>query len=326
MGLGEFVALTKGKYPTALIPFTDFSPSACSALVAAIDDAIEVFRRWQIPVGRATRLLEARRRLVKVAAQGSYGATPNELYNTAKAILIANDFYGISRTMTDERGAPIADELKVALRGPLSEIDTKNNNAFDIQSQFWFGTVLAYSGLHPAILDSKNTRPDYLISVDTLLCGVEIKRPSSPSSAWSALSSAASQLHKFGKPGVIVLDLTQCIEADGLILHNAFPPARQIAGDRFFPLIDRLAERVADYSHSDKFKRILVLQMYARFFNWTLGGRKDTDMGFYFESIPLPEACGGLVTDQAQRIQAKIARGFQRISGNPLILRRTWKR
>lgn len=319
------MALTTGKYPTSLIPFTGFSPSACSALVSAIDDAIEVFRRWEIPVGRRTRLLEARRRLVKVAAQGSYGATPNELYKTAKAILIANDFYGISRTMTDERAAPIADELKVALRGPLSEIESKNNNAFDIQSQFWFGTVLAYSGLHPTVLDSKKTRPDYLISVDTLQCGVEIKRPSSSSSAWGALSSAASQLHNFGKPGVIVLDLTQCIEADELILHNGLPPARQIAGGRFFPLVDQLTEKVTEYSHSDKFKRILVLQMYARFFNWTLGGKKDSDMGFYFESIPLPEACGGLVTDQSKRIQAMVARGFQRISGNPLILRRTWR-
>lgn len=319
------MALTKGKYPISLIPFTGFSPAACSALVSAIDDAIEIFRKWQIPVGRGTRLLEARGRLVKVAAQDSYGATQNELYKTAKAILIANDFYGISRTMADERAAPIADELKVALRGPLSEIDTKNNNAFDIQTQFWFGTVLAYSGLHPAVLDSRKTRPDYLISVDTLQCGVEIKRPSSPSSTWSALSSAASQLHKFGKPGVIVLDLTQCIEADGLILHKGLPSARQIAGDRFFPLIDQFAERVTDYSHSDKFKRILVLQMYARFFNWTLGGRKDTDIGFLFESIVLPNACGGLVTDQSKRIRAKIARGFQRISGNPLILRRAWK-
>lgn len=320
------MALTKGKYPTALIPFTGLSPSACSALVCAIDDAIEVFRKWEIPVGRRTRLLEARRRLVKIAAQGSYGATPEELYKTAKAILIANDFYGISRTMTAGRAAPIAEELRVALRGPLSEIDTKNNNAFDIQSQFWFGTVLAYSGLHPAVLDSKQTRPDYLINVDTLLCGVEIKHPNSPSSAWGALSSAASQLHKFGKPGVIVLDLTQCIKADELILHNGLPSARQIAGGRFFPLVDQLTERAIAYSHSDKFKRILVLQMYARFFNWTLGGRKDTDMGFYFESIPLPEACGGLVTDQSKRIQSMIARGFQRISGNPLILRRTWKR
>lgn len=53
--------------------------------------------------------------------------------------------------MTDERAAPLPDELKIALRDPLSEIDTKNNNAFDIQSQFSFGTVLAYSALHPAV-------------------------------------------------------------------------------------------------------------------------------------------------------------------------------
>ena len=134
------------KYPTAVIPFSGLSPAACAALAAAIDDAIEAFRKWQLPTGPNTRLLNARRRLLKVANEGSYGTTAVELYDTAKAILVANDFYGISRTMQDERAAPIAEELRVALRGPLSEIETKNNTAFDIQSQFWFGTVLAYSG------------------------------------------------------------------------------------------------------------------------------------------------------------------------------------
>lgn len=313
------------KYPTAVIPFSGLSPAACAALAAAIDDAIEAFRKWQLPTGPNTRLLNARRRLLKVANEGSYGTTAVELYDTAKAILVANDFYGISRTMQDERAAPIAEELRVALRGPLSEIETKNNTAFDIQSQFWFGTVLAYSGLHPGVPDSKETRPDFVISVDTLQCGVEIKRPKSPSSASAALSSAASQVHEYGKPGVIVLDLTQCVGADQLILHQGAPSARQLVKRRFFPLVSQLADQVSDYSRSDKFKRVLILQTYARFFNWTLGGERDVDMGFFFKSIPFPDACRGLVTDQSERIQTRIARGFERLSGNPLSLRRTRK-
>src|SRR5687768_10665293 len=103
------------KYPIAVIPFSGLSPSAGKALAAAIDDAIEALRKWQLPTGPNTRLLNARRRLLEVSAQGSYGATPAELYETAKAIMIANDFYGISRTMQDERAGPIAEELKVAL-------------------------------------------------------------------------------------------------------------------------------------------------------------------------------------------------------------------
>src|ERR1051326_2209340 len=216
------------KYPLAVIPFSGLSPAACEALAAAIDDAVEALRKWQLPTGPNTRLLNARRRLLDVSAQGSYGATPAELYETAKAILVANDFYGISRTMQDERAAPIAEELRIALRGPLRENETRNNTAFDIQSQFWFGTVLAYSGLHPAVPDSNRTKPDFVISVDTLECGVEIKRPRSSSSASPALSYAASQIREYGKPGVIVLDLSQCVGAEQLILHQGSPSARQI--------------------------------------------------------------------------------------------------
>ena len=320
------MVLNKGRYATALIPFSGLTPSACTALAAAIDDAIETLGKWDLPTGINTRLLKAKRRLLKVAARGSYGATPDELYETANAILVAHDFYVISRTLRGDRANPIAEELKVALGGPLCEIETKNKNPFDIQSQFWFGTVLAYSGLHPTVPDSKETRPDFLISLGTLVCGVELKRPKSRGAASRALSSAASQLHKYGKPGVIVLDLAQCIRADDLILHRgSSPSARQLAEERFYPLVDELIEGVNDYSRSDKFKRIVVLAMYARFFNWTPDGKKDSDMGFFFKSTVMPEACVGLVVDESHRIQELIARGFERISGNPVSIKRTWK-
>lgn len=313
------------KYPIALIPFSGLSPSACTALAAAIDDAIEAFRKWNLPTGTNTRLLIAKHCLLKVSERDSYGETPEELYQTAKAILLANDFYLISRTLKEDRADPIAEELRVALGGALRESATKHKKEFDIQSQFWFGTVLAHSGLHPAVPDIKTTRPDFVISVGTLECGVEIKRPKSPESAGRALSSAASQLHKYGKPGVIVLDLTQCVGADEMILHQGTPSARQILKHRFYPLANALMDGANDYSQSDKFQRIVVLVMYARFFNWTLGAKKDSDMGFLFNSTVVPEACAGLVVGESNRIQRLIARGFERISGNPLSVRRTRK-
>lgn len=314
-----------GKYPIAIIPFSRLSPSACSALAAAIDDALEIFGKWQLPTGMSTRLLKAKNCLLRVANQGSYGENPDELYETAKAIVLANEFYLISRTLKEDRAEPIAEELDIALGGTLSEIETKKKNAFDIQSQFWFGTVLAYSGLHPAVPDSRKRRPDFLISVGSLSCGVEIKRPKSQASAWRALSSAASQLRAYGLPGVIAIDLSQCINADEFILHKGAVSARQIVQHRFYPLVNQLTEAVRNYSRSEKFDRILLLKMYVRFFNWTLDEKEDADMGFFFKSIVLPKACGGLVTDQSERIQNLMVRGFERISGNPLFLRRTWK-
>src|SRR5438552_18421102 len=109
------------KYPTALIPFSGLSPSACAALAAAIDDAIEACLKWNLPTGTSTRLLIARCCLLKVSERDSYGETPEELYETAKAILLANDFYLISRTLDEDRADPIAEELRVALGGALTE-------------------------------------------------------------------------------------------------------------------------------------------------------------------------------------------------------------
>jgi hypothetical protein len=311
-----------GKYPIAVLPFTHLSPPACSALAAAVDDALDIFCRWQLPVGMSTRLLKAKSRLLKVANQNSYGETSDELYETAKAILLANEFYLISRTLKEDRAEPIAQELEIALGGTLSETKSKNKNAFDIQSQFWFGTVLAYSGLHPAVPDSKKRRPDFIINVGSLSCGVEIKRPQSGESAWRAISSAASQLRAYGLPGVIAVDLSQCVGADELILHRGAVAARQIVRHRFYPLVNQLTHAVRNYSRSDKFDRILLLKTYVRFFNWTPGEKEDADMGFFFRSTVFPTACSGLVTDQSERIQNLIVRGFERISGNPLFLKR----
>lgn len=312
------------KYPIAVIPYSRLSPSACSALAAAIDDALEVFSNWQLPTGMSTRLLRARSRLLEVATHGSYGETPAELYKTGKAILLANDFYLISRTLTDDRAGPIAEELEAALGGTLTEVETKKKTPFDLQSQFWFGMVLAHSRLHPSVPDSRKRRPDYLINVDTLLCGVEIKRPESEPSAKRALSTAASQLNEYGLPGVIVLDLSRCVGADDLILHSGEVSARQIVNDRFYPLANQLISIVGNYSRSNKFDRILVLQMYARFFNWTVGSINYADMGFFFKSTVFPDACSGLVIKQSERIRDLIASGLERISGNPLEMKRTW--
>ena len=263
--------------------------------------------------------------MLEVSEQGSYGATTEELNQTAKAIVLASDFYLISRTLKEDRADPIAKELKVALGGTLNEVETRKKSAYDIQSQFWVGMVLAYSGLHPSVPDSEKRKPDFVINVGSLPCGLEVKRPQTQASAWPALASAASQLREYGLPGVIVLDLTSCIEADNLILHEGIISARELVRRRFFPLVNQLAEAARDYSQSDKFDRILLLKMYARFFSWTLGKKDDADIGFFFKSIVLPKACSGLVINESERIQDLIVHGLERASGNLTSTRRTWK-
>jgi hypothetical protein len=312
-----------GRYPIAVLPFPALSPSACEALVAAIDDALEAFSRWNLPTGPNTKLQKARVLLSKVAEKQTYGTTGAELLDTAQAIRLANDFYVISRMLPESRENVIAEELREALLGALNENPSKHKKEFDIQSQLWIGTVLAHSGLHPAMPNSRNTKPDFVISLGTLMCGLEVKRPRTEMSAHRAVRAAADQLYKFRKPGVIVLDLTRCVGADELILHSGTPTTREIVDYRFDSVANALLDNIDQFSQSVKFGRVILFVVYARFFNWTIGSSQDLDTGFFFKSQPITGGYEGLLSDEAARIQKLMAEGFKRISGNRLSLKRT---
>lgn len=258
-----------GRYPIAVLSFPALSPSACRALVAAIDDALEAFSKWNLPTGPNTKLQKARALLSKVAEKQTYGTTGVELLDTAQAIRLANDFYVISRMLPEGRENVIAEELREALLGALNENPSKHKKEFDIQSQLWIGTVLAHSGLHPAMPDSRNTKPDFVISLGTLMCGLEVKRPRSETSAHRAVRAAAAQLYKCGKPGVIVLDLTRCAGADEFILHSGTPTTREIVKRRFDSIANGLLDDIDDFCQSAKFGRVILFVVYARFFTWT---------------------------------------------------------
>jgi hypothetical protein len=312
----------KGKYASVRSGFPRLSPSACGALALAIDDAIAVFDEWGLP--RSARLLQAKKLLLRVNVTQSYGTTAQQLKETANAIIVANDFYLISRTMKGGRADPVASELKGSMGGKLFRNKGNKQTPFDIQSQFWFGTVLAHSGLHPAVIDSQDTRPDFAITVGTLSCGVELKRPHSDKAAWRNISTAASQLRTFGKPGIIVLDLSACVGVDELIVHGGPRTTRQTVDHRFYRLVDQLNARVERYRHSDKFQRVMMIVMYARFFSWVLDGDTDVDSGFFFKTNIQPDAWAGLITDYSRRLERSLLRGFEIISGNRLRTRRTW--
>lgn len=314
----------RGKYPILILPFPALSPLACRALVAAIDDALEIFFRWDLPTGPNTKLQKARALLVEVAEKQTYGKTSAELIKTAQAIRLANDFYAISRMLPEQRENVIAEELREALLGAFTETPSKHKKEFNIQSQLWIGTVLAHSGLHPGMPDSRKTKPDFIVRLGTLVCGVEVKRPQSQASVGRNVREAAAQLHEFGKPGIIVLDLTRCVRADELILHDGIPSTREIVKHRFDSAANELLDSIGWFSKSPKFGKVILLVVYARFFTWTPRGSQDLDSGFFYKSQPISGGYAGLLSDEANRIQQLMAEGFRRMSGNRLSLKRTW--
>jgi hypothetical protein len=310
--------MVKGKYPISLIRHTTFTPAACAALADAIDDALDVFNEWELPTGMNTRLAKAKNHLLGVADGDSYGKTPEELLLTANAIRLANDFYLISRTLKTDRAEPIAKELESALHGPFIAVESKRIPAVDFQSQFWIGVVLAYAGLHPKMPVKDGRTPDFIISPTSLECGVEIKRPEAPHTAFDCVASAASQIRSYGVPGVIALDLSRCIRVDDFILTDDAAAAMELMQQRFFLLSRKLRKNIETYSLSDKFKRVLLLICFARYFIWTPEGKTDEINKHFISFEPFKDSCEGLITEVPGRIVSLFLRGMERASGNTI--------
>jgi hypothetical protein len=303
--------------PDDIYPIVHLSPEACAVIARALAKAIASFEQWAIPIPETGRLIEAQKWLEEIARRGYYGESDEELLRTGRAVALAVDFYHISITLGDSRDDSLAKEIALSLGGTL-EGKTKDATPYEFQSQFWVGTLLAQSGLHPKVLGGKREgkKPDFLIEAATLECAVEVKRPKNIHSAHRAVASAASQLHSFGKPGIIMVDLSGCLDANGLVLPPTGVSARQQIGIQLKPIHTSLRRQIIRYTRSDKYSRIILLMSFARFWSWERIPELQPDAGLHFIADVLPDACFGIVRRQSQRIQDALLKGIKQLTGN----------
>jgi len=302
------------EYALAVLPYNDFSPQACSALAVAIQDSITVFENWNIRISPDSRLRIAQRHLAKMADIGSYGETEKELIKTAKAASLAKDFYEISNTLRKDRDDPIAEELAVAIRGTLDG-KSKNKSPYAIHSQYWIGMLFAHGGLRPAVLSKSNgTKPDFVVSVGTLDLVVEVKRPHSVKSALRCLEAAADQLRGSKMPGIICLDLSECIVTDDLIIPREGVWARKVIDERMSAAQEELISHIDSYTSSNKFSRIIDLVIFARYWVWKSLHPPENDVGFTFRIHPFADACSGLIWREINLFQEKVRKGMNELS------------
>ena len=307
-----------GEYRTAILPFTHLTPKACTALAAALRDVIGLLESWGIRVSSSGRLRAAEKHLRRVAEAGSYGNSEAELIRTAKAIHLAIDFYLISTSLHKDRDDPIANDLLRALGGTLDG-SIKNLSSYDIQSQFWSGTLLAQSGLRPAFIPpSTKPTPDFIVSVWTLDFAVEVKRPHSVEGAKKCLTQAADQLHAFGKPGVIVLDLSACVFTDDLIIPKSPVSTREIVSERLSTLEAALVDYIQSYTRPEKFSSVVDLVTLGRFFVWKTLDSPEYDAGPVFRMNPFPDAYRVNIHGYITRLQEMLLRGMVKVTGNPI--------
>jgi hypothetical protein len=311
---------TPSKYALALLPHKDLTPAACNALAVALDEARETLRSWNIRLPETGRLEMAARQLRRIADQNHYGASIEELHLSAQAIFLANDFYTITRTLRADRLEPIARELIRALAGTLQQ-DSLDRRAYEMQSQFWFGTLLAYSELHPMVPDTSGKRPDFVITIEEVRLAVEVKRPSTFATAHVLVDSADEQIRGYGRPGIVVVDLSEAIGTELLLDRESSSQGRTRVSDAVRPVFTKYADELKTYIRRRQptdYSSIVGLIVYTRFCVWEDPTANRLDFGFLLNGQVLPLACGGLMEHFAERTMDRLAPGVKRLTGNPL--------
>jgi hypothetical protein len=303
-----------------VIPFSEITPSNCAIIAGRGEVALVKLRSWGLDPAVTGSLSEAVRRLHRVSRAKSYGADITELRLTLNSIHICADFYQIAASLGEHPIGPAIPELAIALQGGLTGTNSARR-AREYLSQYWVGTLLTLANIEPRVVppEPDKPRPDFLIDLGGLDCAVEVKRPESFHSARRALDQAAGQLRSLSQPGVICMDISDCLCDESFA--TAFIQSSAPIGQAVFPLFERetakLSERPEKYNQSDKYKRILALVLFARATGWR-GVDPPRAEGKYFLQLPTYEAaCGGLVVDFVGRLKRIFITGFERMSGSP---------
>jgi hypothetical protein len=247
--------------------------------------AIESLQRWDIRVAESGRLRAAEKVLRQVALAGTYPSEPEELHRVAEAIRTAQDFGQIMDALGPERSERLAGELQRSVKGTLEGRETARE-PYQFHTQFWFGAALIRAGLDPEVPTDRRRNPDFVVCPGTVRYGVEVKRPSSERGAFDLLRSARDQLVAARLHGIVVMDLSDCLEDMGL--RRVVPTAAQGPHEELKPAFkefrDRLGNVVWDAErrqHRPGFSSVIGIWVLARGWRWTLD---DLTRPEYFEA------------------------------------------
>ncbi len=262
----------------------------------------------------------ASRLLTRVAEEGTFGTDPRRLMLISNAIMVAGDFVQVSYCLGDERVERIAEDLVRSLKGSLEEQD--GQTPYDYQAQLWFGSVLARAEMNTTVPPKKVNRghPDFAINVDGLHCGVEVKRPQTTAGASGLISTAADQLWDYGRPGIIAVDISQCLNVRDLIvaLLDADIAGAMYLSDHFKHVTEQLAQRVRD-GQGAKYQRIIEMVVYCRFPHWRNFNEKRIPRFSVMFCTPIfRDAFGGRLINQAHGIRRRLASALTQWLGAPI--------
>ncbi len=279
---------------------------------------MDSFRRWGVALPVGSWLHQARTHLEQVAERNSAGSTNAELRLTSAAVAAAVDLYHISTCLGDESVRAIAVELGQITHGRLLARSEKSS-ARNYLSQFWVGALLAQSKLAPRVFANAvpgRSRPDFHITCGGVDFAVEIKRPRRLGSTERNLLHAGDQLRDCGRPGIIVMDATDCMSTDPWGVTRDGPSIRNTVGRELGDLHGNLRAVINGYSRSNKFSQLAMLMTFARYWPWIVDGEPRRDAGLHFRADAFSYIWSRQITDLTKRIQLSLLHGIEQLTGN----------
>jgi hypothetical protein len=173
---------------------------------------------------------------------------------------------------------------------------------------------MAYAGLWPGAPKPRATKtPDFVVSVDTLPFGVEVKRPESENSVIKVIDEAIKQFLQYGTHcHLLAVDLSDCLPTQAGSAPLKTAEAQNHAKFR------RIAAIASDYITRRKrdpgFDDVAVLFVFADSFLWGSAGGKTTPMSSLMMHVEcFAHAASGLIVNQAQKLRELLVRGLQAV-------------
>lgn len=234
------------------------------------------------------------------------------------AIATATDFYQIAGVMPRVMPEHIGRDLSMALGGDVgSRVPDK------FLSQYLVGLMIARGGLSPGVPKEKANRatPDFQVTVDTVECAIEVKRPESEHSAIGTMDKAAGQLRGYGKPGFIAMDLTDLFFTPDMAVAFMDDPGLlyNVVNPRFDAFTTRLERRPPNYTLSDKYSRILGMATFVRLHFWEKPDLSQPKGRYLMSLTTFSRACNGLVMNHAEKLKRIIFSGAKEVAGGGVV-------
>jgi hypothetical protein len=301
-----------------LRPHVVFTPEACGEVARALRRGLAEFERWGVSLPRGSWIEEAEKTLARIAERGAFGASDDELRLASAAVAWAVDLYHISTCLGEKPFRAVANELAKITHGRLLARD-ENSVAKNFLSQYWVGALLAQSKLKPEI-DIRDQpgkpRPDYYIPRGNLKFAVEVKRPSNSDAAMRLLGDAGDQIRRIERPGLIVVDATDCMTPDPFQVVNDPAGVVPLVRSELESLHERIEAHAKSYSRSNKYQQVAMILTYARYWPWIKENPPRRAAGIYFRASALPYRWSRQITELSKGIQDALLVGIEQLTGN----------